>query len=184
MTSASWSYCRPRSFWQDVPKPPGRAPPGRLDLPDRKVWRVSKDLPAPRVLPGPPGPAGPQGEAGLQGPAGPQGVRGEIGPPGAPGANGERGEAGAPGPKGEAGAAGAPGPVGPAGPAGPKGDRGEPGPAAQAASLRYVEASGDVVGCNDGEVLVSVICREGAATLQGVGAKCSAAGGVGLCMRR
>ena len=138
----------------------------------------------PQGPPGPPGPAGPQGEAGLQGPAGPQGVRGEIGPPGAPGANGERGEAGAPGPKGEAGAAGVPGPVGPPGPAGPKGERGEPGPAAQAASLRYVEASGDVVGCNDGEVLVSVICREGTATLQGVGAKCSAAGGVGLCMRR
>ena len=121
---------------------------------------------------GPPGPAGPQGEAGQQGPAGAQGVRGEPGAPGAPGA------------KGEAGPAGPAGPPGPAGPAGPPGPPGPPGPAA-ASGLRYVEAAGDVVACNDGEVLVSAMCKEGSATLQGAGAKCSApAGGVGLCMRK
>jgi hypothetical protein len=66
---------------------------------------------------------------------------------------------------------------------GPAGLKGEPGPAAQA--LRYVEAPGDVVACSEGEVLVSAICKEGAATLQGPGAKCSGAiGVVGLCMRK
>ena len=113
---------------------------------------------------GPPGPAGPQGEAGQQGPAGAQGVRGEPGAPGAPGAKGE---------------AGPPGPAGPAGPAGP------PGPPGPPSGLRYVEAAGDAVACNDGEVLVSAICKEGSATLQGTGAKCSApAGAVGLCLRK
>jgi hypothetical protein len=48
-----------------------------------------------------------------------------------------------------------------------------------------VEAPGDVVACSDGEVLVSAICKEGSATLQGAGAKCTGAiGVVGLCMRR
>jgi hypothetical protein len=50
--------------------------------------------------------------------------------------------------------------------------------------VRYVEASGDTINCNGGEVLVSAICKEGAATQQGAGAKCSTAGIVGLCMRR
>jgi hypothetical protein len=50
---------------------------------------------------------------------------------------------------------------------------------------RYVEAAGDIVACNDGEVLVSAMCKEGSATLQGAGAKCSApAGAVGLCLRK
>ena len=70
--------------------------------------------------------------------------------------------------------------------AGPKGEAGAPGAAAQAAAagLRYVEASGDAINCNDGEVLVSAICKEGAATQQGAGARCSTAGVVSLCMRR
>jgi hypothetical protein len=42
-----------------------------------------------------------------------------------------------------------------------------------------------VVACSDGEVLVSAICKEGTAILQGTGAKCSAsAGAVGLCLRK
>jgi hypothetical protein len=121
---------------------------------------------------GPAGPAGPQGEAGQQGPAGPQGVRGErgeTGPPGPAGAPGERGEAGAVGPKGEPGLAG---------------PKGEPGPAGATSGLRSVEASGEVIACNDGEMLVSAICKEGPATLQGAGAKCGPTGGVGLCMRK
>ena len=69
------------------------------------------------------------------------------------------------------------------GPAGPPGPKGEPG---QASALRYVEGSGDAVACNDGEVLVSAICKEGPASLQGsAGAKCDTATGlVGLCMRK
>ena len=43
---------------------------------------------------------------------------------------------------------------------------------------------GGMLQCNDGEVLVSAICKEGPATLQGTGAKCSPAGGAGLCMRK
>jgi len=79
-----------------------------------------------------------------------------------------------------------PGPAGPAGalgPPGPPGPKGDPG---QASALRYVEGSGDAVACNDGEVLVSAICKEGPATLQGAaGAKCGKATGVvGLCMRK
>src|SRR6516164_1736622 len=72
-----------------------------------------------------------------------------------------------PGPAGPAGALGPPGPQGPAGalgPPGPPGPKGDPG---QASALRYVEGSGDAVACNDGEVLVSAICKEGPATLQG-----------------
>jgi hypothetical protein len=47
-------------------------------------------------------------------------------------------------------------------------------------------ASGDAIACSDGEVLVSAICKEGPATLQGLGgAKCGTATGVvGLCMRK
>jgi hypothetical protein len=93
-------------------------------------------------------------------------VRGETGAAGTAGAKGDRGETGAAGP------AGPPGPAGPAG-------------APASAALRYVEASGDVVTCNAGEVLVSVICKEGSASLQGGGGKCTAAAGaVGLCMKR
>jgi hypothetical protein len=87
---------------------------------------------------------------------------------------------------GPAGPAGERGPAGPAGQAGPKGEAGPPGAAGEAAAtgLRYVEASGSSVNCNDGEVLVSAICKEGAATQQGAGARCSTDGIVGLCMRR
>jgi len=41
-----------------------------------------------------------------------------------------------------------------------------------------------MVACSDGEVLVSAICKEGVAVLQGAGAKCSPTGGIGLCMKR
>jgi len=123
---------------------------------------------------GPTGPAGPQGAAGPQGPTGAQG------PPGPPGPAGPQGSAGQQGPAGPQGARGEAGPPGPPGPPGPKG---EPG---QASALRYTEGSGDAIACNDGEVLVSAICKEGSATLQGAaGAKCGTATGVvGLCMRK
>jgi hypothetical protein len=124
---------------------------------------------------GPAGPSGPQGVAGAQGPTGAQGPGGPAGPAG------PQGEAGQQGPAGPQGVRGERGETGPAGPIGPKG---EPGPAGAASGLRYVEASGDLIACNDGEVLVSAICKEGSATLQGTGAKCGLAGGVGLCMRR
>src|SRR5215471_17076566 len=108
---------------------------------------------------------------GPQAPPGPAGPAGALGPPGPQG------------PAGPAGALGPPGPQGPAGPPGPPGPKGDPG---QASALRYVEGSGDAVACNDGEVLVSAICKEGPATLQGAaGAKCGTATGVvGLCMRK
>ena len=116
------------------------------------------------LLTGCEGPQGPTGPAGPQGAAGPQGSAGQQGPAGPQGMRGERGE---------------PGAAGPPGPPGPKGDPG------QASSLRYVEGSGDAIACNDGEVLVSAICKEGPATLQGTaGAKCTAAGVVGVCMRK
>jgi hypothetical protein len=92
-------------------------------------------------------------------------VRGEAGPAGAIGPQG------VPGPVGPAGAKGDAGSAGPAGPAGPSG-------------LRYVEASAEAIACNDGEVLVSAICKEGVATLQGTSAKCGPTGGVGLCLRK
>src|SRR6516165_7729833 len=120
---------------------------------------------------GPPGPTGPAGALGPPGPQGPAGPAGALGPPGPQG------------PAGPAGALGPPGPQGPAGPPGPAGPKGDPG---QASALRYVEGSGDAVACNDGEVLVSAICKEGPTTLQGAaGAKCGTATGVvGLCMRK
>jgi Collagen triple helix repeat (20 copies) len=138
---------------------------------------------------GPPGPQGPAGPAGALGPSGPQGLAGPagaLGPSGPQGSAGPAGALGPPGPQGPAGPAGAlgpPGPQGPAGPPGPPGPKGDPG---QASALRYVEGSGDAVACNDGEVLVSAICKEGSATLQGAaGAKCGTATGVvGLCMRK
>jgi Collagen triple helix repeat (20 copies) len=138
-------------------------------------WSITLALAATIVLtgceraPGPAGPAGPQGVAGPQGPTGGQG------PAGPPGPAGPQGEAGLQGPAGPQGVRGE---TGPAGPPGPKGE-------AAPAALRYVEASGDVVVCGDGEVLVSAICKEGSATLQGAGAKCGgSAGGVGLCLRK
>jgi hypothetical protein len=68
---------------------------------------------------------------------------------------------------------------------GPKGDSGSAGPAGPASAVRFVEAPGDVLACNEGEVLVSAICKEGSPTLQGTGAKCTVATGVvGLCLRR
>jgi hypothetical protein len=138
-------------------------------------WSITLALAATIVLtgceraPGPAGPAGPQGVAGPQGPTGGQG------PAGPPGPAGPQGEAGLQGPAGPQGVRGE---TGPAGPPGPKGE-------AAPAALRYVEASGDVVACGDGEVLVSAICKEGSATLQGAGAKCGgSAGVVGLCLRK
>jgi hypothetical protein len=126
---------------------------------------------------GPAGPAGPQGAAGPQGPTGPQGP---AGPPGPAGPQGSAGQQGPAGPQGVRGERGEPGPGGPPGPPGPKG---EPG---QASALRYVEGSGDAIACSDGEVLVSAICKDGPASLQGAaGAKCgTAAGVVGLCLRK
>src|SRR5262249_4140605 len=106
---------------------------------------------------------GPQGPPGPAGPAGAQGSAGQQAPAGPQGMSGERG------------------PYGPAGPPGPKG---EPG---QASALRHVEGPGDAIACNEGEVLVSAICKEGPATVQGAasGAKCGTATGiVGLCMRK
>jgi hypothetical protein len=127
------------------------------------------------------GPAGPAGPQGVAGPQGPTGAQGPAGPPGSAGPQGEAGLQGPAGPQGVRGEAGPPGPVGPPGPAGPPGPKGEATPA----TLRYVEASGDVVACGDGEVLVSAICKEGSATLQGAGAKCGGSGGgVGLCLRK
>ena len=117
---------------------------------------VNVALSAATLLIGCEGPQGPAGPAGPQGAAGPQGPTGAQGPPGPPG---------------------------PAGPSGPPGPKGEPG---QASALRYVEGSGDAIACNEGEVLVSAICKEGPATLQGPGgAKCGTATGVvGLCVRK
>jgi hypothetical protein len=121
---------------------------------------------------GPPGPAGPAGALGLPGPQGP------AGPAGAQGSAGQQGPAGPQGMRGE------PGERGPFGPAGPPGSKGEPG---QASALRHVEGPGDTIACNEGEVLVSAICKEGPATVQGAGtgAKCGTATGIiGLCMRK
>src|SRR5262245_38370452 len=127
---------------------------------------------APGIAAGPKGPPGPAGPAGALGPPGPQGP---AGPAGAQGSAGQQGPAGPQGMSGERG------PYGPAGPPGPKG---EPGPAS---ALRHVEGPGDAIACNEGEVLVSAICKEGPATVQGAaaGAKCGTATGVvGLCMRK
>jgi collagen triple helix repeat protein len=129
------------------------------------------------------GPQGPTGPAGPQGAAGPQGPTGAQGPPGPPGPAGPQGSAGQQGPAGPQGMRGEHGEPGASGPPGPPGPKGEPGPAS---ALRYVEGSGDAIACNGDEVLVSAICKEGSATLQGpAGAKCSTASGVvGLCIRK
>ena len=96
-------------------------------------------------------------------------------------------------PPGPAGPAGAQGSAGQQGPAGPQGIRGEPGergpygPAGPPGALRHVEGPGDAIACNEGEVLVAAICKEGPATVQGAaaGAKCASATGIiGLCMRK
>jgi hypothetical protein len=52
--------------------------------------------------------------------------------------------------------------------------------------LRGFEASGDTYSCNPGEVLVSALCKGGAAaTLQNGGAHCPGATGiVGICMKK
>jgi Collagen triple helix repeat (20 copies) len=121
---------------------------------------------------GPPGPAGPAGALGPPGPQGPAGPAGALGPPGS---------------QGPAGPAGAQGSAGQQGPAGPQGERGPYGPAGPPGALRHVEGPGDAIACNEGEVLVAAICKEGPATLQGAaaGAKCgSATGIIGLCMRK
>jgi hypothetical protein len=49
-----------------------------------------------------------------------------------------------------------------------------------------VQQTGDTLACNDGEVLVSALCAEGAAPTisQGRSAKCATGGVTGLCMRR
>jgi Collagen triple helix repeat (20 copies) len=116
-----------------------------------------------------------------------------VGPQGPPGPAGPAGALGPLGPQGPAGPAGAGGSAGQQGPAGPQGMRGEPGergpygPAGPPGGLRHVEGPGDAIACNEGEVLVAAICKEGPATVQGAaaGAKCgSATGIIGLCMRK
>jgi hypothetical protein len=116
-----------------------------------------------------------------------------VGPQGPPGPAGPAGALGPPGPQGPAGPAGAQGSAGQQGPAGPQGIRGEPGergpygPAGPPGALRHVEGPGDAIACNEGEVLVAAICKEGPATVQGAaaGAKCASATGIiGLCMRK
>jgi hypothetical protein len=123
---------------------------------------------------------------GPQGPPGSAGTAGALGPPGPQGPPGPAGALGPPGPQGPAGPAGPQGSAGQQGPAGPQGMRGERGEPGQASALRYVGGSAGAIACNDGEVLVSAICKEGPATLQGAaGAKCGTATGVaGLCMRK
>ena len=148
--------------------------------PERLVtWNVV----GPQGPPGAVGPAGALGPPGPQGSAGPAGAQGPPGPQGSAGPAGAQGSAGQQGPAGPQGITGERGEPGPAGPPGPPGAKGEPG---QASALRYVEGPGDAVGCNDGEVLVSAICKEGPATVQGTaGARCDTPTGVvGLCMRQ
>jgi len=92
------------------------------------------------------------------------------------GPQGPQGQAGTPGEKGDAGSAG---PAGPKGDQGPPGPMGPPGPAG-IAGFRIVSGE-KKVGCNEDEVLVSVVCSAGAPD----GAECPAASTTtGLCMRR
>ncbi len=107
---------------------------------------------------------------GPQGPPGAPGTRGPVGPQGATGSRGHDGERG---------------PLGPVGPQGPKGDRGEPGQPG-VASIRLVQDTGDTLSCNEGEVLATVRCGDGAAATvtQNRSAKCTAGGVVGICMRQ
>jgi hypothetical protein len=99
--------------------------------------------------PGPQGPSGPQGTAGPPGPQGPAGPQGV----------GEKGESG---------------PPGPAGPPGPPGPRGE----AAGPPVRVVSGT-DAILCEPNEVLVSLVCVNGAPD----GAKCAGAA-TGLCARK
>jgi hypothetical protein len=126
---------------------------------------------------GPSGPQGPIGPQGPVGPQGPQGIAGPQGPVGAQGPAGERGEAGPPGTAGPKGEVGPPGPQGPPGPAAASVER-QPSAAAATSDFRVVTGT-DTVACNDGEVLVSVLCAMGAND----GAKCTGAV-TGLCVRR
>ena len=53
--------------------------------------------------------------------------------------------------------------------------------------MRLVQETGDALSCNEGEVLASVLCGNGAAATvsQKRSAKCGAAGGVvGLCIKQ
>jgi Collagen triple helix repeat (20 copies) len=89
------------------------------------------------------------------------------------------------GPQGQAGLPGEKGAAGPAGPMGPKGDQGPPGPMGPpgpAGITGFRIVSGEkTVGCNEDEVLVSVVCSAGAPD----GAECPAASTTtGLCMRK
>jgi hypothetical protein len=89
------------------------------------------------------------------------------------------------GPQGQAGAPGEKGDAGPTGPMGPKGDQGPPGsmgPPGPAGITGFRIVSGEkTVSCNEGEMLVSVVCSAGAPD----GAECPAASTTtGLCMRK
>ena len=87
-----------------------------------------------------------------------------------------KGPKGDPGAQGVAGPAGAKGESGPQGLQGPKGDPGAPAPA----SVRVVTGDGGV-NCADNEVLVSLLCANGAP----VGSKCLASDqATGLCVRK
>ena len=103
------------------------------------------------------GPSVHKGPAGTQGPPGTQGLPGIPGPKGNPG---EQGPPGVPGPQGI------------------------PGPAQN--NVRLVQETGDSLSCNQGEVLASVLCGDGAAAAisQKRSAKCAAPNGVvGLCVK-
>ena len=76
-----------------------------------------------------------------------------VGPQGPPGPVGPQGQQGPPGP---VGSKGEPGPNGPPGPAGQKGEPGTP-----SRQLRVVTGQ-KTVSCDEGEILVSVICSAGA----------------------
>jgi hypothetical protein len=119
---------------------------------------------------------------------GPQGPTGPVGPPGAAGPPGPLGAIGPAGPQGAGGPPGPPGPAGPVGqqgPTGAQGPKGEIGPAGPGATIRLVGGTGDTLGCNDGEVLASVICSNGAAaTITQGKAQCTGATATGLCAKR
>src|SRR5262245_2827059 len=121
---------------------------------------------------------GPQGSQGPVGPAGQKGDAGAPGPAGPPGLAGQPGPAGPPGPPGPAGAPGPQGVAGPPGPTGPKGDAGPPGQPAASAGIRVVTGN-QSIGCNDGEVLVSLVCSTGAPE----GNRCPS-DATGLCARK
>jgi Collagen triple helix repeat (20 copies) len=86
------------------------------------------------------------------------------------------------GPQGQAGASGEKGDVGPMGPKGDQGPPGSMGPPGPAGITGFRIVSGEkTVGCNEDEVLISVVCSAGAPD----GAECPAASTTtGLCMRK